>query len=68
LLDTGIATRSIPPQHFLRLVHDAHGDACEAYITSELRFDISPFKNLYSGLDRVAIRLEGMEELTLYIF
>ena len=68
LLDTGIATRSIPPQHFLRLVHDAHGDACEAYITSELRFDISPFKGLYSGLDRVAIRLEGMEELTLYIF
>ncbi len=68
LLDTGIATRSIPPQHLLRLVHDAHGDACEAYITSELRFDISPFKGLYSGLDRVAIRLEGMEELTLYIF
>lgn len=68
LLDTGIATRSIPPQHLLRLLHDAHGDACEAYITSELRFDISPFKGLYSGLDRVAIRLEGMEELTLYIF
>lgn len=68
LLDTGIATRSIPPQHFLRLLHDAHGDACEAYITRELRFDISPFKGLYSGLDRVAIRLEGIEELTLYIF
>jgi|GEM_PF-749140 len=68
LLDTGIATRSIPPQHLLRLVHDAHGDACEAYLTKELRFDISPFKGLYSGLDRVAIQLEGMEEVTLYNF
>jgi hypothetical protein len=68
LLDTGIATRSIPPQHFLRLVHAAHGDACEAYITRELRFDISPFKGLYSGLGRVAIRLEGMEEVALYDF
>jgi hypothetical protein len=68
LFDTGLATRSIPPQHVLRLEHDAHGDSCEAYITRELYFDLSPFRGIYSGLDRTAIRLEGLQGMTLYIF
>jgi len=68
LLDTGIATRSIPPQHRLRLVHDAHGDGCEAYLTRDLFFDISPLKKVYSSLDRIVILIDGMEGTTLYTF
>lgn len=68
LLDTGIATRSIPPQHRLHLVHDAHGDACEAYLTRDLFFDISPLKKVYSSLDQVVILIDGVEGTTLYTF
>ena len=68
LLDTGVATRSIPPHHRLRLVHDGRGDACEAYLTRELFFDISPLRKLYSSLDRVVILIEGIEGSTLYTF
>lgn len=68
LLDTGIATKSIPPQHRLRLVHDAQGDTCEAYLTRELFFDISPLRKLYSALDQVVILIEGIEGSTLYTF
>ena len=68
LLDTGVATRSIPPQHCLRLVHDGRGDACEAYLTRELFFDISPLRKLYSSLGRVVILIEGIEGSTLYTF
>lgn len=33
---------SDPVQADLVLIHDANGDACEAYLTTELRFDMSP--------------------------
>ena len=68
LLDTGVATRSIPPQHRLRIVHDAHGDSCEAYLSRTLTFDISPLRKVYSSLDRVAVQIEGIEGTTLYTF
>ncbi len=68
LLDTGLATRSIPPQHRLRLVHDAHGDSCEAYLTRDLFFDISTLRKVYFSLDQIAILIDGVEGTTLYTF
>lgn len=68
LLDTGVATRSIPPQHRLRLVHNGRDDACEAYLTRELLFDISPLRKLYSSLDQVMIVIESIEGSILYTF
>ena len=38
---------SEPAQHGLFLTHNANGDMCEAAITQELRFDISPLKTLH---------------------
>jgi hypothetical protein len=38
---------SDPVQSTLRLIHDAHGDTCEAYPAAELRFDLSPLAELY---------------------
>jgi hypothetical protein len=37
----GRVLESLPAQVNLTLTHDAHGDACEAFIGKELRFDIS---------------------------
>lgn len=37
------ATSPLPPPAF-EIRHDAKGDMCEAYITRELRFDLSPLK------------------------
>lgn len=33
---------SYPPQMFTTLVHDANGDACEAFLHDTLQFDLSP--------------------------
>jgi hypothetical protein len=38
---------SYPVQTTLRLVHDAHGDTCEAYPSQELRFDLTPLAAAY---------------------
>ncbi len=68
LLASLAASKSIPPQHMLKLVHEGNGDACEAFITSELRFDLTVFRELYPGLEGVAFRLEGVEDLLQYTF
>lgn len=35
---------SKPPQGVLHLSHDAHGDACEAYLQESLKFDLTPLE------------------------
>jgi hypothetical protein len=34
---------SLPVQGGLHLIHDANGDSCDAYLTTELRFDLRPY-------------------------
>jgi hypothetical protein len=41
---------SAPVQGSLQLIHDGHGDACEAYLQSELRFDLTPYGDYYVEL------------------
>jgi hypothetical protein len=49
---------SLPPVHGLVLTHDAHGDLCEAWITRELRFDLSPLKAIHQAdQDRIIVRI-----------
>lgn len=66
LLDTGIATKSIPPQHLLRLVHVLSDDPCEALVTKMLFYDLLPLKNKYDNLGSVALRIEGLGGMPLY--
>jgi hypothetical protein len=47
LVHTGAFTKSIPPQTSLTLTHDASGDACEALVTTNLAFDVSPLRRLF---------------------
>ena len=68
LLASLAATRSIPPQHRLKLLHRGNGDGCEAYLTSALRFDLTPFRGLYPELAGVAFYLEGVEDVLDYVF
>ena len=58
---------SNPVQARVRLLHDANGDLCAAYITEERQFDLTPFKTLYQQGYRqqegvIIIRLEGAPE------
>jgi hypothetical protein len=46
---TGIM-KSNPPQMNLVLSHNANGDMCEAYITKNIRFDLSKIKEYLGGL------------------
>lgn len=46
------------------LIHDANGDSCAAYLTEQLRFDLSPISQLYRDTfdedsGTVYLRLEG---------
>ena len=68
LLASLAATRSIPPQHRLKLLHQGNGDVCEAYLTSALRFDLTPFRGLYPELAGVAFHLEGVQDVLDYVF
>ena len=38
---------SNPPQTSLRLFHDAHGDSCDAFLTLDVRVDVSPIRATY---------------------
>ncbi|MEL6344444.1 MAG: hypothetical protein AAFV53_15100 [Myxococcota bacterium] len=38
----GSVAESAPVQISLNLIHDGNGDSCEAYITEDLVFDLSP--------------------------
>ena len=40
---------SLPVQGGLVLIHDSHGDACEAYITDTLTFDLRPYADYYKS-------------------
>jgi hypothetical protein len=53
---------SNPVQGGLYPIHDGHGDACEAYLTMELRFDLTPYADYYND----AYRSEGGTIITNY--
>ncbi|MAY79561.1 MAG: hypothetical protein CL930_02150 [Deltaproteobacteria bacterium] len=38
---SGAWLRSMPPRAVLNIGHNAHGDMCEAYLTEEIRIDIT---------------------------
>jgi len=46
--------------------HDAHGDACEAFITEEQKLDLTPTQNL--GSSPLEIQLTGWDEPLQYDF
>ena len=46
---------SIPAQHGLILTHNGNGDSCEAAVSQELRFDISPLKALHPADTQVVL-------------
>jgi hypothetical protein len=48
----------------LILIHDAHGDSCEAEIHRTLRFDLTPLSALGSGLFRTPYGLYASGELS----
>ena len=57
---------SNPVQLDVTVVHDAHGDACEAYETDTYVFDLSPIKTLYQEGYRtdegvIVLHLWGLE-------
>jgi len=56
---------SLPPQTTLLLSHDSHQDPCEAYITEELTYDITPFQEKVSS-GSIRIWIKGHNESFLY--
>ena len=50
LLYSGVLMKSLPPQTYLTLLHDANGDACEALLTADLAFDLAPLRAAYSAV------------------
>ena len=65
---------SDPVQLPLSLAHDANGDSCEAWLTQDYEFDLSPLRDRYrqaygDGPGRIVLLLEGAPGGTLlYVF
>ena len=57
LWTTRASTRSLPPQHSVRLTHDANGDMCEAYLRRTLDFSLIPIRRLHQGEESVVVVL-----------
>lgn len=55
----------------VRLLHDARGDGCEAYLTGELEFDLSPLEEAYEsayGTSSGQIALSIQQESIVHSF
>ena len=59
LESAGSATKSLPRQQPLRLLHDADGDLGRALLTEERAFDLRPYRD--PSQDRIQLWLEGWE-------
>ena len=51
----------------MRLVHDAHGDLCEAYLRRELRFSLNALRRLHQGEAAVVVVLDGFDGKLEYV-
>lgn len=52
----GVATKSLPRQWSLRLLHDAHEDLCRALISEDLAWDLTPYRDPQNAV--VVLRLD----------
>ena len=63
---TGAATKSLPRQQPLRLVHDADGDMGRALISEDRSFDLRPFRDPSQSM--IVLRLEGWQGRLEYTY
>lgn len=64
LVTSGMFLESYPVQLAVTVAHDANGDMCEAYLTDEYEFDLTPIKTLYQeayqeDAGTIVLRLQG---------
>lgn len=64
LTSGGAATKSLPRQQPLRILHDAHGDMGRALITSREAFDLRPFQDPSQPAIRLSV--EGWSTMVDY--
>lgn len=68
LVTSGVFMESYPVQLGVSVAHDANGDMCEAYLTAEYEFDLTPIKTLYQDAYRtdtgtIVLRLQDAPEM-----
>jgi hypothetical protein len=74
LVVSEVFLESDPVQLPVSLAHDANGDACEAWLTEDYEFDLTPLRDAYrrgygDGAGRVVLLLEGAPGGSLvYVF
>lgn len=67
LVASAVFMESYPVQLGASLAHDANGDMCEAYLTAEYEFDLTPIKTLYQEAYRedtgtIVLRLRDVSD------
>jgi hypothetical protein len=66
LISMGAATKSLPRQQPLKLLHDAQGDMGRALIQEDRSFDLTPFRD--ASQPRIRLVLDGWPDLLEYIY
>ncbi|WP_293271651.1 DUF4215 domain-containing protein [Nannocystis sp.] len=64
----GEVAESFPVQIWVDLSHDAHGDACDAFVMEQRKLDLVPIKTALMNEGQVAIHLNGWGDVLLYTF
>ena len=74
LVASGVFLESFPVQLRVSIAHDANGDPCEAWLTRDYEFDLTPLRDRYreaygDGPGRIVLLLDGVPGGTLlYVF
>ena len=71
LVASNVFLESYPVQLGASLAHDANGDSCEAWLTEDWDFDLTPIKRMYQDAYRVdagtiVLRLEHAPDRSVY--
>lgn len=66
LISMGAATKSLPRQQPVKLIHDAHGDMGRALIQEERSFDLTSFRD--PSQPRIRLALDGWPDLMDYTY
>jgi hypothetical protein len=66
LVSDGVATKSLPRQQPLKLLHDAQGDMGRALIQEQRSFDLTPFRD--PSQPKIRLTLDGWPDFLDYTY
>lgn len=68
LIGSQMISKSLPPIRYVKLIHNANGDACEVLTSKTLRFDITALAYQKEAGSEIMLNIDGTTENIKYTF